>query len=441
MNKKVVFRIGVLSAVFLSFLLASSVNVYAEPMSKNEYKKSISITDRMFESTKVGENAILAKSGTVNFSKSQIVKSGDDNSREDEYHYGTNAAVLSIDSSKIKIMNSTIMTNGKNSSAAVAYGDSTIDISSDTAITTKKEGSTAAKAVDGGTIILDGVEIETDVSEGAMIVDGGSIKIDNSKFETNTVISIHNSSAKSMDDEASIVSVNMTDIKNKKGDVFFVTNASARISLERTTLANDDKDGAILRIAASKWGKKNNNGGDVDFTTKYQPMEGVLRVDGLSVLRLNLLQRSSLYGAINPDNKAKRVDLMLDMKSRLILTEDSYVSTLLNEVRDNANIYANGHKLFVNGTEAKINIGKWEEWEYDFSTETTELMKPVVEEEPEDKTALYVMLGISSGAFLLSLLSVFVIIRINRNKKQRQAEKDAILRVKNNIMKKPWEKA
>ena len=74
----------------------------------------------------------------------------------------------------------------------------------------------------------------------------------------------------------------------------------------------------------------------------------------------------------------------------------------------------------VDGKEVKTNTAKYEEWEYDFDTETTEPTKPqvVIEEEKKDKSGLYILLGVSGAAFLVSLSTmIFLIKQILRRKR------------------------
>jgi hypothetical protein len=116
---------------------------------------------------------------------------------------------------------------------------------------------------------------------------------------------------------------------------------------------------------------------------------------------------------------------------------DSYVSALENEVKDNSNIFANGHKLFVDGKEMQINQDLAETWDYDFSTESTE---PVEEEIVKDKTELFVLLGAFSFAFMVALLSTIVIAKGHKREKQRHLEQKVVEKAGSYKMKKPWEK-
>lgn len=69
------------------------------------------------------------------------------------------------------------------------------------------------------------------------------------------------------------------------------------------------------------------------------------------LLLLWILKEKSLFnGKINSENSAKSIKLVLDKKSKIKLTGDSYVSSLEDEDNSYDNIDFNGYKLYVNGT-------------------------------------------------------------------------------------------
>jgi hypothetical protein len=133
----------------------------------------------------------------------------------------------------------------------------------------------------------------------------------------------------------------------KEAPMFFVTNTDATINLENTKL--NFGSGILLSAkGTSEWGNEQENGGNVTFNATKQTLEGDIELDALSQLSLNLTH-STYTGTINGDNKAKNVSLKLDKDSKIVLTGDSYVSSLENEVSDNSNIDYNGYHLYVNG--------------------------------------------------------------------------------------------
>lgn len=531
MNKKTIIRSVIISsALMLSITAGLTTAVYAEPPTKPsnseantsggtppngqpgggqsasnvshageyEYSESVSESDKSFATSTGGKNTILVTDGTLNLIKSIITKTGDEDSGDSSDFYGTNAAILSINSSKIKITNSEITTNAKHANAVFAYGNSTIDIS-DSKINTTENNSGAIMVTGGGTLtatnvtaetngnssapirsdrgggtmvisggeytsngvgspviystadvtVKDGAKLTATVSEGAVIegsnsvtLDGVSVDVTNTKLngnsETYKSFFIYQSMSGDAEEGTGTFKMSNSNVTNHKGDIFFITNTTANISLSKNNIQNEDESGVFLKATSGKWGTAGKNGGHVVLTSEYEPIYGDIIVDNISTANLTFNNRTSYKGTINGDNTASSVKITLDSKSRIILTGDSYITELSNEVTDNSNIYANGHKLYVNGEEVTINQSTPEEWTYDFTSETTESAE---EQKTEDKTLLYIILAISGVAFIAAAAAVFIILSRNKKRKQEQKEKEAIKNVADNTMKKPWDKA
>ena len=520
MNKKIIIRTAIIASVLMMSVTAGlTTAVYAAPPAKPgnssnsaktinhvgefEYDQSSSESDKTYDTTTGGKNTILVKSGTANFLKTTVSKTGDEDSGDDSDFYGTNAAILSINSSKIKITDSNITTNAKHGNAVFAYGDSTIEIT-DTSIHTSSSNSGALMVTGGGTLKATNVTAETDGNSSAPIRSdrgGGTMTISGGKYTSNGVGSpvIYSTANVTVKDKAELiatasegvviegknsvtldgVSVGVTNTKlngnsetyksffiyqsmsgdasegtgnftmkkskvtNHNGDIFFVTNTTANISLSDNSITNEDENGVFLKATSGKWGKSGKNGGQVTLTSENEPLSGDIVVDNVSTLDASFKNRTSYKGTINGDNKAKNIRVTLDSNSRIILAGDSYISELSNEVSDNANIYANGHKLYVAGQEVTISQETPGEWIYDFE-DINEEEATVSEENTEnknDKTLMYIMLALASVGFIAALFAVILIVKKGKNDKQDYIERKTMERVVKNNMKKPWEKA
>jgi hypothetical protein len=90
----------------------------------------------------------------------------------------------------------------------------------------------------------------------------------------------------------------------------------------------------------------------VSLNAFSQSLKGNIIVDNLSTLEFNLTN-STYRGSINNTNSAKKVVLKLDADSKITLTDDCYVTELVNSNSVNGNIDLNGHKLYVNGYSIK----------------------------------------------------------------------------------------
>ncbi len=93
--------------------------------------------------------------------------------------------------------------------------------------------------------------------------------------------------------------------------------------------------------------KKNNNGGHTYFESVEQKLFGNIILDNISSLIFNLTKGSYFEGSINYDNKGE-VDLILDINSKIKLTNNSYVNKFIFVEKKNVDL--NNFSLFVNGT-------------------------------------------------------------------------------------------
>jgi len=135
-------------------------------------------------------------------------------------------------------------------------------------------------------------------------------------------------------------------LTNVQGDIFFVTNTVADISLSGAQITNQDESGIFLRAEAAGWGSEGSNGGQVTLTAAGQVIDGDMIVDEVSNLNLYLTQGSAFTGAINADGAAGEVYVELSEDSTWTLTADSCITSL---TCDADAIDLNGFTLYVNG--------------------------------------------------------------------------------------------
>jgi hypothetical protein len=135
-------------------------------------------------------------------------------------------------------------------------------------------------------------------------------------------------------------------LTNLNGDVFFVNNTVATITLNDASITNES-DGVFLRAAAAGWGSEGSNGGQVTLKASSQTIDGDMLVDEVSNLNLYLADGSSFTGSINPDGEAGEVYVELTGGAKWTLTADSYITSL---TCDADSIDLNGHTLYVGGT-------------------------------------------------------------------------------------------
>lgn len=104
-----------------------------------------------------------------------------------------------------------------------------------------------------------------------------------------------------------------------------VINTTATINLTNNKITNNDSKGKFLRVRKDSWGNSGSNGGDVTLNMTNQEADGDIVIDSISTLTMNLKEKSLFTGKINSENSAKSIKLVLDKKSKIKLTGDSYI--------------------------------------------------------------------------------------------------------------------
>lgn len=94
---------------------------------------------------------------------------------------------------------------------------------------------------------------------------------------------------------------------------------------------------------------------DFNLSLDAQKATGLITMDDKSRLDLRMSNGSAYTGSINPANSDGHSIVHMDENSTWILSADSYITSLDNPVKDNANIQLNGHKLFVNGKQVSAS--------------------------------------------------------------------------------------
>ena len=374
------------------------------------FNEDTSTDGEAYESTSNSEVAVLVTEGTINLANPTIKKTGSGEGDGADF-YGTNAGVISLGGT-LNITGGSVTTNGAHANAVFAYGIGIVNIS-DTTIATTNDNSGAIMVAGGGTLTANrltatttgnssapirsdrgggtmtieggtytsngigspviystadvsvkGAALESTASEGVVIEGKNSVTLENVKLtadnnklngqsETYKNIFIYQSMSGDAEEGAGVFTANGSEINTKNGDTFFVTNTNAKINLYNN--AFNGTPGAFLRAQAGAWGNPGANGGNVDLSLYSQKVTGDIIIDGVSKLNMNMENDSFFKGAINHDNTAREVNLVASDDSVVILTGDSYVTSLVSADEDNSNIYGNGFKLFVNNVEVKTN--------------------------------------------------------------------------------------
>lgn len=410
-RKKVLLILSIVTAAAMSVsVTACLASNKASVSSETEVQTQTEdiTTSEEISNTEDGGHAIEISGEEASYSNIKVTKTGDSSSGDEADFYGDNAAVFATDGATLTLANIVVDTDGKHANAVFSYGSGTTVNISNSKITTSGNCSGGLMTTGGGTMNAANLDIHTtgnssaairsDRGGGTVNVDGGTyvtdgkgspviystadITVSNATLESTTSEGVvvegknsvtlnnvsltadnnaHNSNKsenykavmiyQSMSGDASVGLATFTmtggSITNKNGDVFFVNNTSATITLENAEIINQDADGVFLRAAAAGWGSEGSNGGKVNLILKDQAQSGDIVVDKVSALNLYLSEGTTYTGTVNGANEGE-VYVEIESGSKWVLTGDSYIASL---TCDADAIDLNGHKLYVNGTE------------------------------------------------------------------------------------------
>lgn len=148
-------------------------------------------------------------------------------------------------------------------------------------------------------------------------------------------------------------------LTNKQGHLFHVTNTNAIISLNNVKLVNEDPATVLLSVCADGWQGASNK---ATINASHQQLEGTILVGSDSELTLNLTDGSTFNGSINGNitnaegssvsTETGTVNISLGDDCTWTLTADTYITSLKG---DASCIKANGHRLFVNDKQIKVD--------------------------------------------------------------------------------------
>ena len=369
----------------------------------NVISSTTTASNKTYSSTTSSQNALLVEGWSSTLTNITVNKSWDSDWWDSADFYGTNAAVLAK-AWNITIKDSNITSNATHGNAVFAYWEGSIVIS-DSTITTKKDtswgimvtwgwkltannltvttqgNSSAPIRSDrwGGTLIVNwgnytsngvwspaiystaditvnNATLTSNVSEGVVVEGKNSVSLNNVNLVANNTklngqsttyktIFLYQSVSWDAEEGTAEFTAKDSKITTKKGDTFYVTNTSAKISLENNTITNSVWD--FLRIESWAWWKSGSNWGDVILSLSNQDVDWDIIVDSISKLKMSITNGSDYVGAINTANASKNITVSLDANSTWTLTADSYISSLDNAVSDNSNINLNGYKLTI----------------------------------------------------------------------------------------------
>ena len=304
----------------------------------------LAISDSTISTSGKGANAIVAtNSASITISKSTITSTSSQSGRGLHSTYGGKITATEVTVSS---------TGGSCANLATDRGEGTVSCSKCT-LTTGGAGSPLIYST-GDITVSDGT---TGTSKGAqmVVVEGkNSATVIDSELKCIGKGNRDSQADKcgvmlyqSMSGDAASGTTSFTCTNSKmqilEGDyyssapMFFVTDTTAKITLTGCTFTYGS--GIFLSAAGNSegWGTSGSNGGDVTLKLVNQDIEGDLNIDGVSTLTF-IMEKSTIKGSINHDKTAKSVNITLDANSKIILTKNSYYTSLTNGDSTGSNI-------------------------------------------------------------------------------------------------------
>lgn len=337
-----------------------------------------------------GKNAAVLVEGGSTTTLTNLTVTSDAKGANGIFSYGGNGGHNGGegDGTKVIIKDSIITTTGDGSGGTMTTGGG-ITNASNLTVTTNGQSSAAIRTdrgggtvyVDGGTYTSNGLgspaiystaeihvanaALVSNLSEGVCIEGLNSIELtdcdltaNNTKCNGNATfmdtIMIYQSMSGDAASGNSTFAMTGGSLTSKNGHMFHVTNTNADIELNGVKLTNEDTANVLISVCDDGWNGGNNK---ATFNAKAQDLVGAVLVGNNSTLALNLTEGSTLEGYVDGNivNAANQtistevgtVTVTLDTNSTWTLTADSYVTEFTGTA---ANVIANGHTLYVNGT-------------------------------------------------------------------------------------------
>ena len=320
---------------------------------------NLTIENATIETDATGANGVFSYGGSATTSNSSSdgttinIKNSKITTKKDN-----SGGIMTTGGGITKAENLTVETSGVSSAAIrTDRGGGKVTVNKGTY---KTSGAGSPAIYSTADVTVKSATLTSSASEGIVIEGKNSVNLEDVKLtDNNTKLNGKSTTYKniflyqSMSGDASTgeaeFSAKDSTIVTEKGDTFYVTNTSAKITLENNKITNKDSSGNFLRIQKDSWGNSGSNGGNVTFSMNNQTAEGNIIVDEISTLTLNIKSKSKYTGSINNENTAKEIIINIDKNSNIKLTGDTYVSELNDDDKTYSNIDFNGYKLYVNG--------------------------------------------------------------------------------------------
>ncbi|MCI2187308.1 MAG: hypothetical protein LKK41_02970 [Olsenella sp.] len=335
------------------------------------------VSNSKLNATSEGSNAIFATDGATVYANGDTITTSAGNSRGLDATYGgtvianemgistqgDHCASIATDrgGGNISVTNSTLSTAGSGSPLLYSTGD--IEVSDVTGTTT---GSQIAGMEGLNTILINNSSLSSTITDKTA-----------SDPVTNAVIIYQSTSgdAESTTGEAATFQAVGSTLSSaiQSGAFFYVTNTTANILLQGTTLDYDSSAANLIQVEgndSNSWGTAGSNGGTATLALADENVKGNVSVDTISSLALYLTNSStwtgaaSITGNANGSTSDSPVTVNVDDGSTWVVTADSTVSALnvassgsvVDESGKTVTIVANGQAVVQGTSDVTVTV-------------------------------------------------------------------------------------
>ena len=335
------------------------------------------VSNSKLSATSEGSNAIFATDGATVYANGDTITTSAGNSRGLDATYdgtiianemgistqGDHSASIATDrgGGNISVTNSTLSTAGSGSPLLYSTGD--IEVSSVTGTAT---GSQIAGMEGLNTILINNSSLSSTITEKTA-----------SDPIANAVIIYQSTSgdAESTTGEAATFQAVGSKLSSaiQSGSFFYVTNTTANILLQGTTLDYDSSAANLIQVEgndSNNWGTAGSNGGTATLTLADENVKGNVSVDTISSLALYLTGNSTWTGSAsitenaNGSTSDSPITVNVDDESTWVVTADSTVSALnvasggsvVDESGKTVTIVANGQAVVQGDSSLTVTV-------------------------------------------------------------------------------------
>lgn len=335
------------------------------------------VENSKLSATSEGSNAIFATDGATVYANGDTITTSAGNSRGLDATYGgtiianemgistqgDHCASIATDrgGGNISVTNSTLSTAGSGSPLLYSTGD--IEVSDVTGTAT---GSQIAGMEGLNTILINNSTLSSTITDKTA-----------SDPVANAVIIYQSTSsdAESTTGEAATFQAVGSTLSSaiQSGAFFYVTNTTANILLQGTTLDYDSSAANLIQVEgndSNSWGTAGSNGGTATLTLADEDVKGNVSVDTISSLALYLTESSTWTGAAaitenaNGSTSDSPITVNVDDGSTWVVTADSTVSALnvasggsvVDESGKTVTIVANGQTVVQGDSSLTVTV-------------------------------------------------------------------------------------